>query len=82
MTKHKAFAALIEAKETRIKIEGENSPYKPLPPTKFNDMFVQVVDLTYEIHTNQTGAFPHTSQRGNRYIMVAVHLDANSLRSP
>ncbi len=60
-TKHKAFAALIESKETRIKIEGENSPYQPLPPTKFNDMFVQVVDLTEEIHTNQTGAFPHTS---------------------
>jgi len=40
-------------------------------------MFVQVVDLTDEIHTDQTGAFPHTSQRGNRYIMVAIHLDAN-----
>ena len=40
-------------------------------------MFTQVVDLTEEIHTDQTGAFPHTSQRGNRYIMVAIHLDAN-----
>ena len=36
-----------------------------------------MVDLTDEIHTNQMGAFPHTSQRGNRYIMVAIHLDAN-----
>jgi hypothetical protein len=34
-------------------------------------------DLNEEIHTNQMGAFPPTSQRGNRYIMVAVHLDAN-----
>jgi hypothetical protein len=36
-----------------------------------------VEDLNEEIHTNQTGAFPHTSQRGNCYIMVAIHLDAN-----
>jgi hypothetical protein len=36
-----------------------------------------MVDLTNEIHTNQTGAFPYTSQQGNRYIMVAIHLDSN-----
>jgi hypothetical protein len=77
-TKHNAFAALIAAEDVRIKIEGENSPFQPLPPTKLNDMFATVVDLTEEIHTDQTGgAFPHTSQQGNRYIMVAIHLDAN-----
>jgi hypothetical protein len=38
---------------------------------------VQVEDLNEEIHANQTGAFPHTSQCNNCYIMVAVHLDAN-----
>jgi hypothetical protein len=59
------------------KIKGESSPYKQLPPTKLDDIFIRVVDLTEEIHTDQTGAFPHTSQRGNRYIMVAIHLDAN-----
>jgi hypothetical protein len=72
-TKHNAFTALVEAAATRLKIEGESSPIKPLPPTKFNDIFVRMVDLTDEIHTNQTGAFPHTSQRGNRYIMVGGH---------
>ena len=36
-----------------------------------------MVDLSEEIHTDQTGAFPYTSQRGNRYIMVAIHLDSN-----
>jgi hypothetical protein len=76
-TKHNAFTALVETEEKRIKIEGENSPFKPLPSTKLNDIFIRVVDLTDEIHTDQTGAFPHTSQRGNRYIMVAIHLDAN-----
>ncbi len=76
-TKHNAFTALVETEETRIKIEGENSPFKPLPPTKLDDIFIRVVDLTEEIHTDQTGSFPHTSQRGNHYIMVAIHLDAN-----
>jgi hypothetical protein len=40
-------------------------------------MFTTIVDLAEEIHTDQTSAFPHTSQRGNHYIMVAIHLDAN-----
>ncbi len=69
----------IEVKEARIKIEGESSPFCPLPPTKLNDIFMHVEDLNEEIHTNQTGAFPPTSQRGNRYIMVAVHLDTNCI---
>ncbi len=68
---------MIEVEEARIKIKGESSPFRPLPPTKLNDIFVHVEDLNEEIHTNQTGAFPHTSQCGNRYIVVAVHLDAN-----
>jgi len=38
---------------------------------------MHVLDITDEIHTDQTGTFPHTSQRGSRYIMVAIHLDAN-----
>ncbi len=34
-------------------------------------------DLSNSIHNDQTGAFPFTSQQGNRYIMMAIHLDAN-----
>jgi hypothetical protein len=76
-TKHNAFTALVKQEETRTKIEGESSPHKPLLPTKLDDIFIRVVELTKEIHTDQTSAFPHISQRGNRYIMVAIHLDAN-----
>jgi hypothetical protein len=76
-TKQNAFTALVEQEETRSKIKGESSLYNQLPPTKLDDIFIRVVDLTDEIHTDQMGAFPHTSQRGNRYIMVAIHLDAN-----
>jgi hypothetical protein len=35
------------------------------------------MDLADTIHTDQTGAFPMTSQCGYRYIMVGIHLDAN-----
>jgi hypothetical protein len=68
---------MIEVEEARMKIEGESSPFHPLPPTKLNNIFMCVEDLNEEIHTNQTGAFPHTSQHGNCYIMVAIHLNAN-----
>jgi hypothetical protein len=49
----------------------------PSPAKRFNDIFVRVKDLAESIHSDQTGAFPYTSQRGNRYVMVAIHLDAN-----
>jgi hypothetical protein len=75
--KQKAFEKMIKVEEARIKTEGESSPFRPLPPTKLNDIFVRLEDLNEEIHTNQTGAFPHTFQCGNRYIIVAVHLNAN-----
>jgi hypothetical protein len=76
-TRQRVFERLIEREVTRTKPDGENSPPHLPPPTKLDDMFVQVTDLTEELHTDQTGAFPHTSQCGNRYIMVAIHLDSN-----
>jgi len=48
----------------------------PSPAKRFNDIFVRVKDLADSIHSDQTGAFPYTSQRGNQYVMVAIHLDA------
>jgi hypothetical protein len=38
-------------------------------------------DLNEEIHTGKTGAIPHTSQHGNRYIMVVIHLNTNYIFS-
>jgi hypothetical protein len=35
------------------------------------------MDLANTIHSNQKGAFPFMSQCGNRYIMVAIHINAN-----
>jgi hypothetical protein len=44
---------------------------------KLNNIFVNIYELVETIHTNQMGAFPVTSQRGYRYIMVGIHIDAN-----
>ena len=40
-------------------------------------MFVKVVDLKEVMYTNQTGKFPFLSSKGNRYVMVGYHADAN-----
>jgi hypothetical protein len=76
-TKQVALEKIIENEELRIKIEGEGSPFHQTPISKTHEAFFRVEELTDSIHTDQTGAFPFTSQRGNRYIMVAIHLDAN-----
>ena len=36
-----------------------------------------MIDLKEDVHTDQTGKFPHLSSKGNRYIMVAHNIDAN-----
>jgi hypothetical protein len=68
---------IIENKTVRIKIEGKKSPFHHVLITKTHKAFFRIEDLSNLIHTNQMGAFPFTSQRGNRYIMVAIRLDAN-----
>ncbi len=47
------------------------------PIVKHSNIFVRIKDLSNTFHLDQTGGFPYTSQRGSRYIMVAIHLDAN-----
>ena len=44
---------------------------------KKHDIFVKVFDLQETTYTDQTGQFPYLSSEGNRYIMVAYHIDAN-----
>jgi hypothetical protein len=71
-TKQKSFDKMIEVEEARIKIEGDFSPFRPLPPTKLNNTFVHVEELNGENHTDQTGTFPHTSQCGNRCLKALL----------
>jgi hypothetical protein len=64
---------------TTIKIKPgmEDSPPKLVAIKRMNDIFVKIYKLSETIHTDQMGTFPITSQRGYRYIMVGIHLDAN-----
>jgi hypothetical protein len=75
-TKQKALDYIV-AKEQNIKIKPgtENAPHSHIK--RHDDMFIKIVDLADTIHFAQTGTFPFTSQSGNRYIMAAIHIDAN-----
>ncbi len=61
----------------RIKIKGKKSPFHHILFTKTHKAFFRIDDLSNSIHTDQTGSFPFTSQQGSRYIMVAIHFNAN-----
>jgi hypothetical protein len=51
---------------------------KHQPGVKHKDVYLMVFDATKKsMFTDQTGKFPITSARGNKYIMVAVELDGN-----
>jgi hypothetical protein len=47
------------------------------PIVKHSNIFLRIKDLSDTIHLDQMGSSPYTSQRSNRYIMVAIHLDKN-----
>ncbi len=68
---------MIENKTVGINIKGKHSLLNHIPLTKTHKALFHIEDPSDSIHTDQTGAFPFTSQQGNRYIIVAIHLDAN-----
>ena len=39
------------------------------------------MDLTGNTYTHQTGRFPITSRKGNKYILVAYHYDSNTVHA-
>jgi hypothetical protein len=56
----------------------------PLP--KKNDVYMYVFNAHDTMYTNQTGVFPVTSSRRNKYVMVMCevdnnHIDAEPLKS-
>jgi hypothetical protein len=75
-TKQKALDHLVES-EKIVKIKVEPGTEEVLPAKCHNNIFVRINDLAESIHSNQTGAFPYTSQQGSRYVMIAIHLNAN-----
>ena len=49
------------------------------PQVQANTIYIKPINLTGLLCTNQTGVFPITSNKGNRYVMVAHHFDTNAI---
>ncbi|KAL7476769.1 hypothetical protein ACHAW6_002606, partial [Cyclotella cf. meneghiniana] len=65
-------------RSTKVKDEDAMLQFKPKPGEKHKDVYLRVFDATKKsMYTDQTGRFPITSSRGNKYMMVAVELDGN-----
>ncbi len=69
----------IVAKEQHIQIkpDTENAPISQAK--LYDDIFMRIVDLANTIYSDQTGAFLFILQCGNKYIMVAIHVNANNI---
>jgi hypothetical protein len=44
-----------------------------------HDIYIKTYDTHDTVYSDQTGKFPHTSSRGNRYQMILYHTDSNSI---
>ncbi len=65
-------------RSTKIVDEDAMLGFKQQPGVKHKDVYLMVFDATKKsMFSDQTGKFPITSARGNKYIMVAVELDGN-----
>jgi hypothetical protein len=65
-------------RSTKIVDEDAMLGFKQQPGVKHKDMYLMVFNATKKsMFSDQTGKFPITSARGNKYIMVAVELDGN-----
>ena len=65
-------------RSTKVFDEDAMLEFTPTPGVKHKDVYLRVFDATKRpMFTDQTGKFPITSSRGNKYIMVAVELDGN-----
>ena len=49
------------------------------PNNRFNLVFTKTITITGKISTDQTGRFPVTSSRGNKYIMILFNHDSNAI---
>ncbi len=67
-------------RSTKVVDEDAMLGNQPKPGVKHKDVYLKVFDATKKsMFSNQTGKFPITSARRNKYIMVAVELDGNNI---
>ena len=54
-------------------------PIQHAPPVQSHQVFVETVELTGKVSTDQTGRFPVTSSRARKYLMVLYNHDINEI---
>ena len=59
--------------EERIKLEKEMKALRQ----KHRDIFIQVYEEKDLVYSDQTGNFPTTSSRGNKYLMILYYIDGS-----
>jgi len=65
-TKAKALDHILQSKKS-----ASNTPHK--------DVYAGVWDLKHTTYSDQTGRFPYTSHRRNKFVMVMVELDSSAI---
>ena len=62
-------------------IQADAFPASPTPNVKCNDVAYAVIDpdTLSNAYFDMTGKFPRRSTRGNNYIMIGYHYDANTI---
>ena len=48
-------------------------------PVRQNECFLQTVEISGKVYSDQTGSFPHNSIRGTKYIMILHDYDSNAI---
>ena len=68
-------------KKEPITIKVEGGEELTIPLKKHNDIYVRIEEQRETMYTDQTGAFPTRSRKGNRYIMIMCEMDSNVILS-
>jgi hypothetical protein len=79
-----------DRKNVRSTKKATNQPVTKSPPMTTSDLFTEpnvrthcaftkVVSMTGKVFSDQTGRFPQTSSRGNKYIMIFYDYDSNAI---
>jgi hypothetical protein len=67
-------------RSTKVKqnaMDNQDKEDQNKPQAKLKDVYVKIYLANDTVHFDQTGRFPATSSRGNKYIMVLVEIDGN-----
>ena len=59
----------------------DNGETLTIPLQKHQDIYIAINDAKETMYTDQTGAFPVTSNKGNKYIMILCEIDNNVIMS-